>query len=212
MSTRPPEAEPALACLDDLTIAALADGTLADAARAAALQHLATCAACRERVARVSDLLHDPAVEQEIRALETQSAPASPRSRWIRIAAGVAAAALVVLAVRSTRTLLQQDLRLRETPVTLISSPTLLQPTGTVARVDTLRWGAVPRATQYRVTLFSQEGATVWETSTSDTVVAIGAGVRLIAGAVYYWKVEARTDWNRWTASELIEIRIGGDR
>ena len=99
-----------------------------------------------------------------------------------------------------------------EEPVTLISAPILLKPTGTVARVDALSGRSVPRATQYRLTLFTQEGTTAWDTETSDTTVALPANVHLVSGATYYWKVEARTDWNRWTSSDMVEIRIGGGR
>ena len=126
------------------------------------------------------------------------------------MAGGVAAAAVLVLLVRTVAVSRVPEPVHREEPVTLISAPVLVRPVGAVARVDSLLWRTVARATQYRLTLFTQEGMTLWETGTVDTTVALPEAVKLLPGAVYYWKVEARTDWNRWTASDMIEIRIRG--
>lgn len=200
---------PTVACLDDDALAALAAG---EPASLAELEHLADCAHCAARVTAVSRLLQSDEVSAELRGLETPAGAAPWRRRLVRVAGGIAAAAVIVLAVRAVRGPARPGVQLREQPVTLVSPPVPLQPSGTVARVDSLSWRTVPRATQYRVTLFAQDGSTVWETSSADTVVFLAPGITLTPGAVYYWKVEARTDWNRWTASELIEVRIGNPR
>ena len=203
-----PGADGSAACLDDDAIATLAEGFPDGRAPQLDLVHLAGCAHCRARVAGVSQLLRNAQVAAEVRHLEAAADGSGTRKRWLPLAGGLAATALLVLAVRSSLSR-RHDVQLREEPVTLIAAPVPLQPIGIVARVDLLSWHAVPRATQYRVTLFAQDGSTVWETSTADTVVTLAPGTRLAPGAVYYWKVEARTDWNRWTASELVDVRIG---
>lgn len=200
------------ACLDDLTVAALAEGALDATAREPALEHLLTCAQCRRRVAEVSSLLRDQAVAAESQAVETWPIGSARGRRWFRVAGGLAAAAVLVTLVRSIAGPRVREPVHREEPVTLISAPILLQPTGDVARVDSLSWRSVPRATQYRLKLFTREGETVWDSVTDDTVATLPTTVHLVTGATYYWKVEARTDWNRWTASDMVEIRIGARR
>src|SRR5688500_19440723 len=53
-------------CLDDETIATLAEGTIDADARAAAMPHLASCVRCRLAVASVARALADPAVARAI--------------------------------------------------------------------------------------------------------------------------------------------------
>ena len=203
------EPRPTVACLDDDAIAALAGG---EPAAPAELEHLAGCAQCAARLAAVSRLLGSDEVAAELRRLEAPAGAAAWRRRLVRVAGGLAAAAILVVAFRALRGPPLPGDQLREEPMTVMAPPVPVQPSGTVERVDSLSWHGVSRATQYRVTLFTQDGSTVWETSSADTTVALGTAVRLAPGAVYYWKVEARTDWNRWTTSEMVEIRIRGDR
>lgn len=200
----PPEST----CLDELTITTLAERGLDSPLGRAATDHLLACANCRKRVADLSRLLRDDRVAAEIRSLEALPVLPDRKRWWLRAAGGLAAAAVLVLLVRTTGPREVRDPVYREEPVTLMTAPVPLEPAGTVTEVDSLSWRGVSRASQYRVVLFSQEGATVWESVTSDTVIAVPASVRLHDGATYYWKVEARTDWNRWTASEMTEIRI----
>ena len=57
-------------CLDEHTMAALADGTLDAAARGRALAHVAMCALCRRAVASVVEALADGPVTHEIEVVE----------------------------------------------------------------------------------------------------------------------------------------------
>src|SRR5207247_10916887 len=77
-------------CLDDATLAALAEGALDGAARTAVLPHLATCSRCRGAVASVARSLGDPAVAREVAAVEGRG-----RRRWLRIGLSAAAAAIL---------------------------------------------------------------------------------------------------------------------
>jgi hypothetical protein len=72
---------------------------------------------------------------------------------------------------------------------------------------DTLRWTSVPFADRYQVLMFDRGGTLTWEAQTRDTAIALPRRLRTEAAA-YLWKVEARTDWNRWVASEWAELAI----
>ena len=187
-------------CLDDETIASLVEGTIDDARRAAALPHLAECARCRTAVASVSRALADPLVTREI------PRHWSARRRLFAIAIPVAAAAVFALLMVPQR---RDDGSTHRAPtITAVSSPVPMSPVGVVASAETLRWSTVAGADRYRTTLFNDVGTVVYETQTADTVVTLPDSVRLAPGRSYLWKVEARTGWGRWSASELIEFSI----
>jgi hypothetical protein len=195
------------ACLDDATLAALADGALDAAARAAALPHLATCPRCRGAVASIARSLGDPAVAREVAALESPN-----RRRWLIGLPAAAAAVLVAIAV--PRWLDDASGRHRGPPIPGAQAPVPLAPVGTVAEASGLRWGAVTGADRYRVILFDSSGRALYETQGADTAITLPDSVTLVPGRPYLWKVEARTGWNRWSSSELVQFSIasGADR
>jgi len=59
--------QPTLECLDDDTLAALAEGSLSAVARATALGHVASCPRCRSIVASVARALADSGVARPAR-------------------------------------------------------------------------------------------------------------------------------------------------
>ena len=69
-------------------------------------------------------------------------------------------------------------------------------------------WTSVPRADRYRLTVFDRDGTVVWEAEGSDTAVALPRSILDGRGTALLWKVEARTGWDRWVASELIEFSV----
>jgi hypothetical protein len=79
-----------------------------------------------------------------------------------------------------------------------------------VANVHDLRWSHVAGADRYRVTVFDATGGVVFASEASDTVVAFPDSIALVPGAAYLWKVDARTGFDRWAASALIEFSIAG--
>jgi hypothetical protein len=188
-------------CLDDETIAALAEGTPDATIRTAAVAHLADCASCRAAVASVSRALADPSIAREITSLGRR------RRRALAIALPIAAAAVLLL-VALPRAGEDGSPTHRAPTITAVSSPTLLSPVGVVAAAPMLRWSSVAGADRYRTTLFDDAGAVLYETQTADTVVGLPDSVRLVRDRSYLWKVEARTGWGRWSASELIEFSI----
>lgn len=192
-------------CLDDETIAALADGMLSSVARAAALPHLAACSRCRMAVASVARALADPDVARSI----TAARQSSPR-RFYRFALPLAAAAALALLFARPRTPPDDGLTHRAPTITAEAAPSPESPVGRVAEANTLRWTAVPGADRYRVTLFDAEGQVRYETDLAGTVTVLPDSVVVVPGRPYLWKVEARTGFGRWSASELTEFTVAG--
>jgi hypothetical protein len=184
--------------LDDDTIAALAEGTLAPERRAAVLPHVASCARCRGVVESVARALVDPAVAREL-SIDSRG------RRVIRIAMPLAAAAVVLLLLSSPW---DRGSGHRGPPPPPATVPVPRSPLGTVAAVDELRWSAVAGADRYRVTLFDAAGRVLYETEGLDTVAALPDSITLVPGATYLWKADARTGFDRWTASPLVEFSI----
>ena len=193
-------------CLDEETVAAFTEGTLDDVTRASALPHLAECPRCRAAIASVSRALSDPSIANEIARLGNRRLGNLRRRRIFQIAIPVAAAAVLLLVVPSDQ---DDDAPVHRAPtITAVGSPVLTSPVGIVAGAEALRWRSVSGADRYRATLFDNAGAVVFETQTVDTTVALPDSVRLEGGRSYLWKVDARTGWGRWSASELIEFSI----
>jgi anti-sigma factor RsiW len=179
-------------------IAAWADGTLAREERATIEAHLATCADCRAEAADVSRIVRSLPMARTV-----------GRRTWIPAAA---AAALALLWVGS-RPLREPGLEQhREEAVTTTVAPRPIAPIDTVDRVTALVWSSVPGADRYRVRFFDAEGTVIWEGEDADTVAALPDSLALRAGRPYYWRVEAHTGFDRWVASDLIELvaRRGG--
>ena len=192
---------PAAGCLDDETIAALAEGSLDGAARDVAMGHIAGCARCRSAVSSVARALADPAVSQEVRATSR------PRLRLLTIASGIAAAAIVAVVAIPWRS--ADDASTHRAPtITAAAGPVLTAPVGVVANARALRWTGVAGADRYRVTLFDATGSVVYETQTSDTDAELPDTISVQRGSRYFWKVEARTGFNRWSSSDLVEFSV----
>jgi|SRR5689334_7368726 len=190
-------------CLDEHTVAALAEGSLGAESRGRALAHVATCALCRRAVASVAEALAAGPITREIEIVEGRRRRVGS---LLRIVAPLAAAAAVLVLLRSPT-----DDRLpghRGPPPA--TAPTPRSPVGMVASVDDLRWSHVAGADRYRVTVFDATGGVVYAAEASDTVVAFPDSIALVPGAAYLWKVDARTGFGRWAASELTEFRVAG--
>lgn len=189
-------------CPPDEVIAGLADGSLASEQRRSVLPHVAWCARCRGAVASIARALADPAVAREL-------APPSSR-RWYRIAVPLAAAAVLLLLLVSPAD--DRSSTHRGSPPPPATTPVPRSPVGAVASVDDLRWSPVAGADRYRVTVFDATGSVVYAAEASDTAVAFPDSIVLVPDKAYLWKVDARTAFDRWAASELAEFRIAGPR
>ena len=187
-------------CLDDQTIAALADGSMTGPARESAVEHLAICARCRSSVASVARALVSPTVRDAIDALDRPS-----RRPWLRVVIPIAAlATLALILVPYPR---EVDPTIHRAPVTP-PEPAPIAPSGPTSSVQVLRWHAVTGADRYRVTLFDEEGGVLWESALADTVAGLPSDVSLEPGRTYFWIVAARTGFDRWETSSLAEFSV----
>ncbi|MGH7471536.1 MAG: hypothetical protein ACRENP_26590 [Longimicrobiales bacterium] len=206
-------------CLDEMAIANVID---ARAAGTDVMAHLASCAYCRGRVAGAARLLGTAAVANEVGRLERNVPHSASGRRYfapVGMVAGLAAAALAGLLLwpAGTRTPLQQPAGNestvnREATIATTIAPRAVAPLGAVAKADTLCWTTVPGADRYRVTMFDRAGVVVWDAQASDTMLALPRTLRLAQGALYLWKVEARTGWDRWVASGTAEFTVRPER
>jgi hypothetical protein len=89
-------------------------------------------------------------------------------------------------------------------------TPTPIAPVGVVASGSPLQWTAVAGADRYRVTLSDTSGRLLFETQVTDTIVSLPDSIVLVAGHSYVWLVEARTGFDRWSTSRLVEFSIAG--
>ncbi len=194
-------------CLDEHTVAALADGTLDAETRGRALVHLATCALCRRAVASVAEALADGPITHEIEIVEGRRRRGGP---LVRIAVPLAAAATVLLLLWSPAD--DRSPGHRGPPPPPATTPILRSPVGAVSAAKELRWSHVAGADRYRVTVFDATGGVVLAADVSDTVVAFPDSIVLVPDVSYLWKVDARTGFDRWATSELTEFRIAGPR
>lgn len=190
-------------CLDDDTLAGLADGSLGAAARAAVLPHLAACARCRSAMASIARALADAAVAREVTAVEGPG-----RRRFIRILVPLAAAAVLLLMFAWPR--LKDDGGSHRGPPVPAAAPVPLSPLGAVATATVLRWTSLAGADRYRVTLFEAGGRTLYERELADTVATLPDSIRLVSGQPYVWMVEGRIGFDRWSTSRLAEFSIAG--
>jgi hypothetical protein len=203
----PPPGSP---CPREGELAALLDGG-AGAVPPGVLSHLADCPPCRHRLATFTRLLSDPEITLAQR--ESDRGARWPMGRIPLLATAASAAVLLVFASGdgadsvgsgppadpSTTELLHRERGITTTLAPRIV-PSALSP-------DTLQWTTVPRADRYQILMFDREGSLVWEDQTSDTAVALPQVLARRAGT-YVWKVEARTGWDRWVASDWQTLTI----
>src|SRR5258705_5602913 len=129
-------------CLDEHTVAALADGTLDADGRGRALPHVATCALCRRAVASVAEALAAEPITHEIEIVEGRRRRRGP---VLRVAVPLAAAATVLMLLWSPADDRSSAHR-GPPPPPPATTPILRSPVGALAAVKDLRWGHVAGA------------------------------------------------------------------
>jgi hypothetical protein len=197
-------------CLSERHLAALVEGTVSDTERGPMLAHVAACEWCRSSVASLSRALADPDIATEFRRA-TRSAPQISR-RLVMLGLPLAAAAVALFFIRPE---MGNEIPTELNPHRASSTgsravPRLISPAGLVEGVSALEWSAVPGADRYRVELFSNDGSVLFEKLVADTIALLPDSVALSPGNTYHWRVEARTGFDRWTPSGLVEISIRG--
>jgi len=174
-------------------VAGYLDRRLAAVERARVEDHLAACTECRAEVVAVGRLA---------RSFRN-------RRRWVVSAPLAAAAAVLLLTFVPWGRISERTTPiLREPAITTTAAPTPIVPLGAVAALPLLTWTGVPHADRYRVTVFDTNGSLVWETQTPDTAAVVPSTITLRPGVPYFWKVAARTGWDRWVASDLTTFTV----
>lgn len=205
-------------CLDEMTVAKVVEQGVDAVESPAVIPHLTTCARCREQVASVARLLGDPSVATEIGRIKVATPPPARRP-WRLVGGGalVAAAAAATFMVGGSRnrvtvveplTAVVGAQTHREPGMTTTVAPSVIAPIGAIGAADTFRWTSVPRADRYRLRVFDRGGTAVWEVEVNDTAVVRPDSIAGDRGSTYLWKVEARTGWDRWVASDLVEFSV----
>jgi cytidine deaminase len=197
-------------CLDAAVVVAVVDGSLPSAERNAVVAHLAVCGHCRAELAEISSALRDPAIDAAIRPIRTTAAPMRARVAGLGLLAA-AAAAIVIIAGRRPQQAIAPQLRDDALPAV---APVAVAPNGRIAGLTPFRWSTVAGADLYHVTVFTSDGTIAWEGETGDTTIAAPATAGLLRDVDYFWKVDARTEFDRWTASRMMEFHLtrGGAR
>lgn len=197
--TRPPAEGP---CLSEAELAAVAEGT---SRLPTATAHIEQCPRCCRAVAGIVALLADPSVAEAIRAAR------APTHRQLSVRyggiVGLVAAVVLVVVLRRPADRVRPD-PIRDAAVTATAAPSPISPQGLVNGAAVFTWSQVEGASSYRVTVFDSAGAVIAELQVGDTTVAMPDSVLLPRGRTYFWRAEARTGWNRWSTSPLVEFRI----
>jgi CHAT domain-containing protein/tetratricopeptide (TPR) repeat protein len=192
------------ACLDELVIAELAERG-ASAQQDPHIAHLASCGHCRRQLAALVTLLSDADIAA------SAAEPAHPRKRlasrriFARAVSVAAAAAVLLLVLPRGAEFVREH---RGPTITAGAIPTPISPVGDVPPTRSLLWTAVSGADRYRVTLFDATGNVLLERALTDTVLTLSDSVSIVPGRSYLWKVQARTGFDRWASSELMEFRV----
>jgi len=179
--------------LDDHAMARYVDGAVDADERALTETHLAGCAECRAELLALRRLVKS-----------------RPARRWPLVMPAVAAA-VVLLAVwigNDHRAPTPVPAVTRDKLTTPANVPHPVSPVGSVARVDSLTWRGVADARRYRITVYSSAGQPLWQSTTSDTAVALPDSLRGAATPVAFWQVKAESRYGRWIESELVPVTI----
>jgi len=174
--------------LEASEVAAYVDGSVSVSARARMQAHAAQCDVCRDELLDIT------------RLAAARKAPRVPAKAWMPAVAAAALAFLLVMPRNGDRP------QHREAAVTSTVAPRALSPIGLVDSTAALTWSSVPHADVYHVRLFDSTGTVLWERDTPDTTLAL----QLPRGVSYFWKVDARTGFDRSASSELTEFHIRG--
>lgn len=174
------------------TAAAYLDRRLSGSELDAAEAHLASCHRCRSEIVNLTKVLRRRG-----------------RPRLLYVGGLSAAAAAALLFVAGTWEVTRSPAETHRDAVTdaRVAVQLISPPRHSDART-TWRWGHVSGADRYELTVFDADGKIVWDTTTTQAVVAAPTGGRLETGRKYFWRVRARIGWDRWVSSDFAEFTL----
>ena len=168
--------------IDDETLERFASGALTPGERAQVDAHARECGSCRALVTGLT-MLRDGAARFD------PGAPAvrpSPRRVWIPLAAAAAIVAAIVVPMIMRQSAATPASTVRDARV---EGPAPVGPAGAVAAGSIqFEWRAAPNATSYEVSLFREDGSSVWKGVAPASPLALPPDVKLGSGR-YYWRV-----------------------
>ncbi len=218
---------PGRRCLDEVEVATLLDGGLAEPARQGIEGHLAACGHCLGMMADLLQLrdLEPPRVAPDLvrRALERVPEPREWRrpQRW-QIALPLAATLMLAVGV----SLWQQDSAPvepstgratsgREAGAVRQQAPAgealvIIAPAegAVVAAGAEVRWSAASRGLFYELQVVSDEGSLVWQGRTEETSLRLPAGSRLADGGEYFLWVRAYLPEGKTARTPAVGFRV----
>ncbi|HUP88729.1 MAG TPA: hypothetical protein VM100_05250 [Longimicrobiales bacterium] len=179
-------------------------------------EHLADCGDCRGRFAGAVSVLHAPVVAAEIARLDAADQKHKSGRVWKRsgiaaLAASVGGLLLLPALMRESGPSSSRDLRDDESTMTMTMAPSVVAPRGTVSTAPSLTWKAVPGADRYQATIFDETGGVVWSAQATDTVLSVPNRI-IRNNKKYLWNVRARTSFDRWAESDLVEFSVYAGR
>lgn len=206
------------ACLDDGDVAAFVDGLTSSDVRDRAIVHLAECAICRAAFVDLTAALASQDIaasraqlndDGETQALRAPRAATRGLNRRVLTFTGVAAAALLFMLFKVPTSPTESLPTMRDDAAAIIA-PAAVSPRGDAGSSGVFRWRRIDGADLYRVTVFAVDGVVVWEGESPDTTLPMPPAPTLQRGSTYLWRVQARSAFNRWASSDLVEFRVNG--
>ena len=169
--------------------------------------HLVLCARCQEEVTLAASVGH-----QLNRAGSGRQRGGRFRRTLLAASFGgaLAAAAALVLVLRPAGIEPGTPIEEHRSTDAPSDTPIPISPIGDVIDGVKLHWRGSVSADLYRATVVDGDGDLIWQAEVADTVAVLPRDVGLRPGVGYFWRVEARSGFKRWQASDFVEFRILG--
>lgn len=206
LAERTPVSRTECASPDDLV--ALVERRGDEDARLRTLDHVMSCGACRPEFELLRSAMR---ASSELAAMElgvpSSRAPSSPR--WISSQMGLAAAAVLVIALGTWAVVRMSGDASQEQVMRGGEAVVLVEPAqnSTAASPARFVWHRVPSASNYDFEVRSSAGDVMFATRTADTALVLPADKKLEPGKDYVWSVGALLEDGRQPRSAPTRFR-----